>query len=299
MYNFRKIIINRVLSNKYTRQFYRNLSLSPHKKDSQVNLMELRYLCHQLEKTIKHDFDSNASRGKDKFDKAKNIFESFNNTRFAQSNDVQWAKDILDKYNKWVLGQKKNFVVKPNSESEIKQYTDLKKIIYNRRSIRFWTKERIPLVTINNILEMGTMAPSSCNRQPWKFVVVENKNLGKGNPSNKGMIEFAPYIIYIAIDRRMHPEKYAPYIDAGLATQNILLAIEYYGLKACPMYHCERVNQKRLRKILRFSPNDYICMAIPFGFPAEIAKTPARVSVDEITTFKKMDTKIIVTTLKK
>jgi len=298
MYNFRKIIKNRIFSNKYTRQFRRNLSLPPEKKGNQVCLMELRYLCHQLEKTIKHDFDSNSPRGKDKFDKAIRIIESFKDTRFEKSQDVLWAGDIIKKYKKWVLGERKNFVVKPNSEKQIKQFTDLKEIIYNRRSVRFWANIRIPRQTINDILEMGTMAPSSCNRQPWKFVVVENTRPGVGkNPSNKKMIECAPFIIYVAIDRRMHPEKHAPFIDAGLVTQNILLAIEYYGLKACGMYQCEMVKQKRLRKLLDFSPNDYICVAIPFGSPLEVSTAPARISVDKITKYKKLDTRIIISTM--
>ena len=224
--------------------------------------------------------------------------ESFNNTQFKKFHDVLWAMDILEKYKRWASGEKKNYVIKPKIKGDAEIASDFKKVIFNRRSVRFWINKMIPRQTINDILEMGTMAPSSCNRQPWKFVVVENTKPREGNnPSNKEMIEFAPYIIYVAIDRRMHPEKHAPFIDAGLVTQNILLAIEYYGLKACGMYQCEGVNQKRLRKILDFSSNDYICVAIPFGFPAEIALTPKRISVDKITKYRRLDTKKIISTM--
>ncbi|MEG1559954.1 MAG: nitroreductase family protein [Clostridia bacterium] len=44
--------------------------------------------------------------------------------------------------------------------------------IYNRRSIRKYILKDVPKEIIEQILQAGTLAPSSKNRQPWKFVVV-------------------------------------------------------------------------------------------------------------------------------
>lgn len=45
------------------------------------------------------------------------------------------------------------------------------KEIYNRRSIRKYKEEALPLELINEILDAGRVAPSGSNRQPWKFLV--------------------------------------------------------------------------------------------------------------------------------
>lgn len=48
--------------------------------------------------------------------------------------------------------------------------------IYNRRSIRKYKPESVPRTVIEEIIKAGMAAPSSKNRQPWKFVVVTGKS---------------------------------------------------------------------------------------------------------------------------
>ena len=44
-----------------------------------------------------------------------------------------------------------------------------------RRSIRKYRSDEVPLPYIEEILKAGTLAPSSKNRQPWRFTVVQGK----------------------------------------------------------------------------------------------------------------------------
>lgn len=46
------------------------------------------------------------------------------------------------------------------------------KAIENRRSIRKYKPDEVPREAIEEILQAGILAPSSKNRQPWKFIVV-------------------------------------------------------------------------------------------------------------------------------
>ena len=48
--------------------------------------------------------------------------------------------------------------------------------IYNRRSIRKYKTDPIPQEDILAILESGVKAPSSKNRQPWKYVVIQGES---------------------------------------------------------------------------------------------------------------------------
>lgn len=50
------------------------------------------------------------------------------------------------------------------------------KAISERRSIRRFQNTPVPVETINTILQAGMLAPSSKNRQPWKFIVVSGQS---------------------------------------------------------------------------------------------------------------------------
>ena len=45
-------------------------------------------------------------------------------------------------------------------------------LIFKRQSIRKYTDEKVSDEIIENLLKAGMQAPSSCNAQPWEFVVV-------------------------------------------------------------------------------------------------------------------------------
>ena len=47
--------------------------------------------------------------------------------------------------------------------------------IERRRSIRSYQEQVVPEEVLTRILEAARMAPSGENRQPWKFVVVTDK----------------------------------------------------------------------------------------------------------------------------
>ena len=44
-------------------------------------------------------------------------------------------------------------------------------------STRPFTKESVDSVSLHRILEAGRKAPSAKNRQPWRFVVVQNETI--------------------------------------------------------------------------------------------------------------------------
>ncbi len=45
--------------------------------------------------------------------------------------------------------------------------------IMNRRSIRKYKADNLPMQAVTEILRAGILAPSAKNRQPWKFVVLQ------------------------------------------------------------------------------------------------------------------------------
>lgn len=75
------------------------------------------------------------------------------------------------------------------------EYSDFLQLVFSRQSDRAYDKER-PVETekLERILEAGRLAPSACNAQPWKFVVITDRELavkiGKA-AAGLGMNKFA------------------------------------------------------------------------------------------------------------
>ncbi|GAB6146639.1 FAD-dependent oxidoreductase [Desulfocicer niacini] len=65
----------------------------------------------------------------------------------------------------------------PTYEIIAPKLTEVEQVIYKRRSVRMYTKESVPREMIHRILEAGRFAPSAGNSQPWRFVVIRNREL--------------------------------------------------------------------------------------------------------------------------
>ena len=49
--------------------------------------------------------------------------------------------------------------------------------IFNRRSIRKYTDEKVPEELIEQLLRAGMAAPSAGNGQPWHFIVIDDRDV--------------------------------------------------------------------------------------------------------------------------
>jgi nitroreductase len=109
--------------------------------------------------------------------------------------------------------------------------------IHARKSVRNFTGAPASKSALDKILRAGMAAPTARNQQPWSFVAVTDRKkldaLASGLPSAK-MLQKAGAAIIVCTD----PEKAAgkskdfAIIDATLAGENILLAVEALGLGA-------------------------------------------------------------------
>jgi coenzyme F420-0:L-glutamate ligase/coenzyme F420-1:gamma-L-glutamate ligase len=144
-------------------------------------------------------------------------------------------------------------------------------VIHKRRSIRRYQPVQISHVVIERLLRAAAQAPSAHNRQPWRFIVLDDMPAKEKLAAAMGQrlrrdrladadapqaieadvarsysrITEAPVIIVVCIDMRgmdVYPDERrqrAEYLmavqSAAMATQNLLLAAEQEGLGACVM----------------------------------------------------------------
>jgi nitroreductase len=56
---------------------------------------------------------------------------------------------------------------------------EFSELLLKRRSVRAYEDRPVPLELVKEIIKESTMAPSSSNGQPWKFVIVNNREVMK------------------------------------------------------------------------------------------------------------------------
>jgi len=184
-----------------------------------------------------------------------------------------------------------------------KRMNEVIKTIKSRRSIRSYEAKAVPRDVLHAILEAGNEAPSAMNSQPWRFVVVEDKDakrklLGAALPQAKKITELVKDVDperYASIKKRYaelpDPVYYsAPAIvfvigngryaahSCPLACENMMLAAHALGLGSCWVGFGAMVTEDPdVRAILELKEDESLYGPILLGYPkGEPARPPKK-----------------------
>ena len=111
---------------------------------------------------------------------------------------------------------------------------DAMEAIFTRRSIRKYTKQPVSDEVLKELLEAAMCAPSADNRQPWCFVVINDRKIMSEIPKfhpYAQMLKEAPVAILVGCESDLQLGELGVE-DCSAATQNILLAAHAKGLGA-------------------------------------------------------------------
>lgn len=145
-------------------------------------------------------------------------------------------------------------------------------LIRSRESIRNYDPDRpVPRHTLEKILDAGRLAPSACNLQPWKFLVVSSPEmLNKVRACYpRDWFKDAPHIlIVIGLKDQAWKRSYDGYnsieTDVAIALTHIILAAENEGVATCWI---EAYDPALLREAVNLSGNQVVFGITPLGYP--------------------------------
>lgn len=148
------------------------------------------------------------------------------------------------------------------------EYYDL---IKTRESIRNYDPTRpVPKEILDRILNAGRLAPSACNIQPWKFLVVSTPEMLEKVRScyRRDWFCEAPHILIVVGEKnkawvRKDDGYNSIETDIAIAMTHLILAAENEGIGTCWV---EAYNPSILRQTLSLNQDQVVFGITPLGY---------------------------------
>ncbi|KAA9159728.1 hypothetical protein F6B41_00230 [Microbacterium lushaniae] len=165
----------------------------------------------------------------------------------------------------------------------------------SRHSVRHFddTKE-VPREVLMFAAELAGRSPSVCNRQAWRVRFATESatkaNLLRHQSGNRGFGHI-PVVALVTVDVRRFAgpgERNQAWIDAGLFSMSLVLALHGVGVSSCMLNMSVRNSTAdALKSEFGIPPHELIVMQIALGYAAEghrVARSPRR-PVSEVALF--------------
>jgi nitroreductase len=133
--------------------------------------------------------------------------------------------------------------------------------IASKRDQREYADREIPEEVVRRILEAGRIAGSASNKQPWRFLALEDAELRNRVAETvyvPGNITGCELAVAIVVQGNRG-------FDAGRAAQNMMLAAWNDGVTSCPN---GMPDAGKAGEVLGLGKDEHVINVISFGYPA-------------------------------
>ncbi len=160
--------------------------------------------------------------------------------------------------------------------------------IMNRQSADSFLDEPIPEESLNNILDAGRIAPSAKNRQPWRFIVLQDPDVRERiRESAYGDERFSQAPVAIAacttnIGYRMPNGELSYPVDLTFALSFMMLQAEHEGLGSTII---TTFHEEDVKKILTIPYSMKVVMMLLIGKTEKKVDRETRLPLDRVVSF--------------
>ena len=173
---------------------------------------------------------------------------------------------------------------------------DFEELILRRQSDRKYLPNAVAKEDVMKCLEAARMAPSACNSQPWKFVVVDDRaklmEMAEA-AAGLGMNKFAhsvPVMVAVVLEKMNFTAKIGSMVknkdycmlDLGIAVEHFCLQAADLGLGTCIMGWFD---EKRISKLLNVPRGKRIPLIISLGYPDAPVRNKVRKPLEEMSSW--------------
>lgn len=181
-------------------------------------------------------------------------------------------------------------------QNALKRNMNFAELIKKRQSDRRYQEgRRVAREDLLSCLEAARSAPSACNSQPWKFVVVDDDTLlpsmaaaAAGMGMNKFVAQ-APVIVAVVLEKMnltarigsVIKDKEYSLLDVGIAVEHFCLQATELGLGTCILGWFD---EKKVARLLGVK-NRRIPLLITVGYAAGETREKQRKTLEEISSW--------------
>jgi len=162
---------------------------------------------------------------------------------------------------------------------------DFLEIVKARYACRSYQTRPVEEEKLFRVLEAARFAPSGSNRQPWRFILVQDPEIKRRLVracANQRFIATAPVVIAgcgLMPDRMMSCGVPGDPVDVAIAMEHLALAATAEGLAGCWIgAFC----QQEAREALAVPPTVKVIQLMTIGYPADSPRAKIRKPLSEI-----------------
>lgn len=213
-----------------------------------------------------------------------------------ESAQFQLPEDITSGINeilKYRSSNEKITSIKSTSSEYFVEDVDFEKLAKSRRSLRYYSDKEVSMTDLIDALKIAQTAPSACNRQATRVKIIQSKKAkeyvlsiqngtrGFGHLADKILLVTSDMSNWAPIDRN------SAFLDAGIFTMNLLYALHYKKICACPLNaDMNSKTFKEIHKVLNIPASEIPVCFITIGNAPDvfnIAKSE-RINVEDVYT---------------
>lgn len=212
--------------------------------------------------------------------------------------ELQWAHDVLAEYfhvcgshpvldaaraRFYALRETPSTIVEASSQpyeyrdlpAAAVSFEQLSVLFHRRRSVRWFLPTPVPTALLYQAVGISSQAPSACNRQPFRFDLLAHaddaQKIAALAMGTAGFDHNIPCLIVVVGDLSCYPaerDRHVIYIDASLATMQLMLALDTLGLASCPINWPDIESRERaIAQKLKLEPFERPVMLLAIGYP--------------------------------
>lgn len=221
--------------------------------------------------------------------------------------EIHWAHDVLSEYFDVVdtshslicklkmkfeelpepediqkQGQLAPYESKNRANLKIPSYEEFLSLAQKRRSVRWFSEKKVPREAIDKALSVAALAPSACNRQPFKYRVFDDPVLVKEIANipfgTAGYADNLPVVIVVTGDLSdffSARDRHTIYIDASLSAMAFMLALETLGLSSITINWPDfGLLESRMQKKLHLKAYERPVLILGVGYAKDEGRIP-------------------------
>ncbi len=174
------------------------------------------------------------------------------------------------------------------------------KLVSKRESCRKFNGRPVNREDLLKCVEAARLAPSACNSQPWKFIIVDDQGLKNelcraafSAPYTASWPEKAGAILVVISERGSFTARVGNFVrdtryylvDIGIAVEHFILQAAELGLGTCWMGW---FNEKGVKQVLGLPAASKVDIIVPVGYAEnKEPRKKIRKSITEICAFNK------------